>query len=468
MEYTWEGLAFIGAAVLLVGGFVTHVGIGAGPDSTVKSGSITSNGSVPSMTTFNVLDNENFCSDSYFDKCTSKESSHKRTNTQVILQYNYFDTIAKDSGVYYVEPGTEVEYECGENGKYDKGNYHDAYLFTDEEPSFYFELGDYMVEPEGNPRKLSDEGSFEIDFSTPTSMSLACAGWDISGDQWSAAWVVGDFNSKYVVADDSDDDGVYDINDECPNEGDRGFGVTSNGCPIKDSDGDGISDPEDECVDTPGDEWADGCPDADRDGVIDSEDEFPTDAECQKDSDGDSVCDNKDAFPNDPDREKDSDGDGVADSNDDCPSESGLKRFNGCPDSDGDGIPDYKDSCPSEAGKGFGITEDGCPIRDSDGDGVGNNVDVCEGTPESVNVDSQGCAVDSDNDGVPNYKDKCAGTPAETPYGVNSGGCAIQDADADGVSDSADQCPETYGSKTNGCPNVLDQIINLLNLRGLV
>jgi len=84
---------------------------------------------------------------------------------------------------------------------------------------------------------------------------------------------------------DTDKDGVFDRNDECPDT----YGVVEfNGCP--DSDEDGIQDSEDDCPDEPGLEEFAGCPDTDEDGVPDHED--------------------------------------------DCPEIQGLEKFNGCPNNE--------------------------------------------------------------------------------------------------------------------------------------
>lgn len=45
-------------------------------------------------------------------------------------------------------------------------------------------------------------------------------------------------------------------------------------------------------------------------------------------------------------------------------------------------------------------------MADSDQDGVVDGIDICPFTPEGVEVDEFGCAIDSDQDGVPDYKDK--------------------------------------------------------------
>ena len=108
---------------------------------------------------------------------------------------------------------------------------------------------------------------------------------------------------------DTDDDGVYDYEDECPETP----GLPEfNGCP--DSDGDGIEDREDECPNTPGLPEFNGCPDTD--------------------------------------------GDGIPDHLDACPNTPGLAEYNGCPDTDGDGVPDNEDECPTVAGP---KENNGCP-----------------------------------------------------------------------------------------------------------
>jgi outer membrane protein OmpA-like peptidoglycan-associated protein len=169
---------------------------------------------------------------------------------------------------------------------------------------------------------------------------------------------------------DSDNDGVSDELDLCPNA----FGSKElNGCP--DKDGDGIADYLDKCPEFKGLKEYAGCPDTDGDGIPDNMDECPKvvgtakskgcpdPAPVKVDSDGDGVTDDMDECPN----EKgyinskgcpDKDGDGVADKMDKCPDKPGLKIYSGCPDSDGDGIDDSRDKCPKVAGT---VSNDGCP-----------------------------------------------------------------------------------------------------------
>ncbi len=140
---------------------------------------------------------------------------------------------------------------------------------------------------------------------------------------------------------DSDDDGVRDGKDECPNTP-AGVQVDEKGCPL-DRDGDGVPDYKDDCPDEAGSPALNGCPDKD--------------------------------------------GDGIADKDDDCPDVAGLAKFNGCPDTDEDGVPDPKDKCP-DTPKGCPVDADGCPL-DSDGDGVIDCQDRCPTVAGSV--DNEGC-----------------------------------------------------------------------------
>ena len=136
---------------------------------------------------------------------------------------------------------------------------------------------------------------------------------------------------------DTDNDGVYDKEDECPEV----FGLEAfNGCP--DTDGDGIKDGDDACPNTAGLAALNGCPDAD--------------------------------------------GDGVADKDDQCPNDAGTAANNGCPDVDGDGVYDKDDSCVDVAGP---AENKGCPWPDTDGDGVLDKDDNC--VSEVGPASNQGC-----------------------------------------------------------------------------
>jgi len=73
---------------------------------------------------------------------------------------------------------------------------------------------------------------------------------------------------------DSDNDGVRDIDDDCPNL--KGS-TKNNGCPIgfKDTDRDGVPDDEDYCIHIKGSIEFNGCPDTDGDGISDIDDRCP-------------------------------------------------------------------------------------------------------------------------------------------------------------------------------------------------
>ncbi|HVO75371.1 MAG TPA: OmpA family protein, partial [Ignavibacteriaceae bacterium] len=105
-------------------------------------------------------------------------------------------------------------------------------------------------------------------------------------------------------------------------------------------------------------------------------------------------------------------------------------------DSDGDGIEDDLDKC-NDTPQGIRVDEFGCTL-DSDKDNVPDQNDKCENTPIGVKVDSKGCPLDSDKDGVADYLDKCQQTPANVK--VDQNGCPF-DTDKDGVPDYLDKCP---------------------------
>ncbi|WP_158057963.1 hypothetical protein [Halorussus halophilus] len=131
---------------------------------------------------------------------------------------------------------------------------------------------------------------------------------------------------------DSDGDGTYDRNDDCPGKP----GEASDGC-SKHSDNDGIRDYVDDCDTREGE--GDGCP-------------------------------------------TDTDGDGYNDYYDDCDNTKGTDQ--GCAEhSDSDSTQDYYDDCPTEPGMG----SDGCPIND-DSDDTRNYYDSC---PEFPGWKSNGC-----------------------------------------------------------------------------
>jgi OmpA-OmpF porin, OOP family len=113
----------------------------------------------------------------------------------------------------------------------------------------------------------------------------------------------------------------------------------------KDTDNDGIVDDEDECPNEAGTAALKGCPDKDGDGIADKNDNCPDKAGVAK-YNGCPV--------------PDSDGDGINDEEDKCVNQAGVARYQGCPipDGDGDGINDEEDKCPTVPGV---REEQGCP-----------------------------------------------------------------------------------------------------------
>ena len=109
----------------------------------------------------------------------------------------------------------------------------------------------------------------------------------------------------------------------------------------QDTDNDGVSDKKDICPEVPGLKEFEGCPDTDGDGIPDNKDACPEEAGTPE----------LNGCP-------DADGDGIADKDDACPNAAGEASLNGCPDSDGDGVPDKDDSCPNESGE---ASNNGCP-----------------------------------------------------------------------------------------------------------
>lgn len=152
------------------------------------------------------------------------------------------------------------------------------------------------------------------------------------------------FNFTPGKAKDTDNDGVPDRKDECPDTP-EGVMVDENGCPI-DTDKDGVPDYQDDCPSVPGLKELKGCPDTD--------------------------------------------GDGIPDKDDDCPDVAGPAIHNGCPDTDGDGVPDKDDRCPNTP-KGVEVDRFGCPV-DRDRDGIIDSEDDCPDVPGVAELN--GCPYD--------------------------------------------------------------------------
>ncbi|MFC2117821.1 DUF6089 family protein [Bacteroidota bacterium] len=124
------------------------------------------------------------------------------------------------------------------------------------------------------------------------------------------------YKFKKIKKKDSDEDGVGDKLDKCP-ETPKGVEVDEFGCPI-DSDLDGIPDYIDDCPQIAGLRLLRGCPDSDGDGVKDELDKCPdTPENLQVTPDGCPL---------------DTDLDGVYDYEDKCPTIPGTIANKGCPE----------------------------------------------------------------------------------------------------------------------------------------
>ncbi|NOZ53141.1 MAG: OmpA family protein [Gammaproteobacteria bacterium] len=153
------------------------------------------------------------------------------------------------------------------------------------------------------------------------------------------------------IASDSDNDGVWDNVDKCPNTAENAQ-VDAVGCEM----------------------------DSDKDGVVNSKDQCPGSVA------GVSVDDTGCEF------DADTDKDGVQNRLDKCPDSliNATVDAKGCErDSDNDGVADSKDKCANTPA-GMIVDAEGC-VLDGDNDGVSDNNDNCPSTAANVNVDIRGC-----------------------------------------------------------------------------
>lgn len=287
-----------------------------------------------------------------------KNSTDFTTNLEDLLgnrDWNFLPSISRITAEKYLDKGftlqfagslnkiTDVSspndsdflyYNLGMNVKYDLNNLVGQTGWFD--PFVY--LGGAYVSADSKNEGMLNVGvgfntwfneSIGLNFQTGTIKGFADK---VQSHYQSALGLVIKFGGK-----DTDGDGIYDKNDECPEvAGLKEF----NGCP--DSDGDGIKDSDDACPNVAGLASMNGCPDTD--------------------------------------------GDGIADKDDMCPNEKGTKANNGCPDTDGDGVIDKNDKCPTVAGP---VANSGCPYPDTDGDGVLDKDDKC---PKEVGpASNNGC-----------------------------------------------------------------------------
>ena len=158
-----------------------------------------------------------------------------------------------------------------------------------------------------------------------------------------------DFHAGFELCSDQDDDGVCDIEDNCPVDPNAGQA---------DGDGDGDGDVCDNCPAVANADQADG------DG----------------DGDGD-VCDNCPAVANA--GQNDGDGDGAGDACDNCPTFANPDQADG----DVDGVGDVCDNCSDDYNPGQ---------IDSEGDGRGNACDECPFDSSNDADDDDVCLADGD------------------------------------------------------------------------
>ncbi|XPF95207.1 carbohydrate-binding protein [Colwellia sp. RE-S-Sl-9] len=120
------------------------------------------------------------------------------------------------------------------------------------------------------------------------------------------------------------------------------------------------------------------------------------------------------------------------------------------PDTDDDNVNDEFDICPNTSdAERNNVNSVGCaPSQlDSDSDSITDDLDQCPNTPITDFVDSVGCTSsggdDDDFDGVDNHVDQCL----STSYGINVNGlgCNVNgnDSDNDGVANNLDTCGNT-------------------------
>lgn len=252
---------------------------------------------------------------------------------------------------------------------------------------------------------------------------------------------------------DTDDDGVNDAVDSCP-ETPAGKDVDQNGCALaeaeQDNDKDGVKNAADNCpanansdqLDTDNDSRGDACDaDDDNDGILDDDEVANGSDPKLADTDSDGVPDGEDAFPSDDSEFEDSDGDSIGNNADEDDDNDGLsdaeeEALGTNPrraDSDNDGVSDSEDAFPTNSSE----------TTDTDGDGIGNNTDEDDDNDGASDAEEQAQGTDpqradSDNDGTNDGDDAFPNDPSESTDSDNDGigNNSDEDDDNDGVSDA--------------------------------
>ncbi len=301
--------------------------------------------------------------------------------------------------------------------------------------------------------------------------------------------------SASQVNQDTDSDGVVDIEDACIDvPALQGYDLDSDGC-TDDTDGDSVTDDIDACPDTVSGAAVDqfGCVllgvDTDNDGYDDTDDDFPADSTQWSDSDGDGYGDNWGNPSWNSSREEAGIGQWVLNANepDACPNqnETSHQIIYGCLDSDLDGFADHSEASHylvNLSDQDIIDAFDAFPLqitqwKDNDNDGFGDNwaneswpdrpigiwvegawkPDACPKTSGVLNgIDGPGCKedIDSDGDGIFDEQDDCDSEDA-TDWDLDGDGC-IDDNDKDNIDDNVDACLDTPENDwhlvdSNGC-----------------
>lgn len=248
--------------------------------------------------------------------------------------------------------------------------------------------------------------------------------------------------------DDVDEDGVINVEDNCPNAPNPAQA---------DTDGDSLGDACDNCLDVANlnqnDADADGQGDACEEGLAAADDDMDGVNNgldnCPQNANG------PEAGPND---QLDTDGDGIGDVCDNCPLAANATNQHAgyvCPadmgtstgDNDSDGVTNAMDNCPNGVRNDNGVSLPPSSQQDTDHDGVGDVCDVCPNQANSAQTEASPAQCDTllpgsgdaDGDGVQNSADNC-------PNGTISNGVSLPaasqtDTDGDGHGDVCDTCP---------------------------